>query len=89
VRGMRGEGEYTIVRPGRLTLEPGTGRVAAGRVALGRGISREDVAMVVVECLKNPGTIGLAFDIVGGEVDIKDAVQRVAEDKIDCFTGYY
>jgi nucleoside-diphosphate-sugar epimerase len=81
--------EYTIVRPGWLTLEPAAGTVAAGRVALGRGISREDVAAVLVECLANPGTVGLAFDVVGGETPVKDAVREIAEQKIDCFKGYY
>jgi nucleoside-diphosphate-sugar epimerase len=81
--------EYTIVRPGGLTLKPGTGKVAAGKVSLGNGISREDVAMVVIECLKNRGTIGLAFDVVGGETDIQKAIQDVADHRIDCFEGYY
>jgi nucleoside-diphosphate-sugar epimerase len=81
--------EFTIVRPGRLTLEPAKGRVAAGRVSLGEGISREDVAAVVMECLVNPGTVGLAFDVVGGETPIREAIQAVAENKIDTFQGYY
>src|SRR5512133_399659 len=38
--------DYTIVRPGRLTDEPGTGRVEIGE-GVGRGeVSRDDVAAV-------------------------------------------
>jgi len=81
--------EYTIVRPGGLSEEPGTGTVAAGQVHLSRTISREDVAAVVVECIKQEGTQGLAFDVVGGETPIKDAVATVAKDRTDTFAGRF
>lgn len=81
--------QYTIVRPGGLTNEPGQGKIAAGKVHLGSVISREDVAAVVVECMKNDGTIGLAFDCVGGDKSIKDAIAEVAKGKVDCFEGRY
>jgi len=80
---------YTIVRPGSLTEEPGTGKVSAGKVHLGSPISREDVAQVVVECLQTDGTIGLAFDFVGGDTLIHEAVTKIAEEKEDTFEGYY
>jgi nucleoside-diphosphate-sugar epimerase len=41
--------DYTIVRPGLLNDEPGTGKIAAGKVPMGRHISREDVARVLME----------------------------------------
>jgi nucleoside-diphosphate-sugar epimerase len=81
--------KYTIIRPGGLTEEPGTGKVSAGKVHLGSPISREDVAQVVVECLQMDGTIGLAFDVLGGETPIHEAVRKVAEAKVDTFEGYY
>jgi len=81
--------EYTIVRPGGLSNEPGTGRIAAGKVHLNTTISREDVAATVIECMKNSGTIGLAFDCVGGDTPIAHAVAEVARDKIDSFAGRY
>ncbi|KAK5116473.1 hypothetical protein LTR62_008022 [Meristemomyces frigidus] len=81
--------EYTIVRPGRLSDEAGRGTVGAGRVHTTEAISREDVARVVVECWGNEGTVGLAFDVVGGEVAIRDAVAEVARGRIDCFDGRY
>ena len=86
--------EYTIVRPSGLTLEEGTGKVAVGKVGVTRSISREDVASVIVAVIDEPKTIGLAFDIVGGdgksdERSVEDAVGKIAQDKIDTFEGYY
>jgi nucleoside-diphosphate-sugar epimerase len=81
--------EYTIVRPGALTVDPGQGTIKAGKVHLGSPISREDVAAVVAEVLNNDGTIGLAFDILGGDTPIKQAVQQVVEKKEDTFEGQY
>lgn len=81
--------EYTIVRPGGLTLEKGTGKVSAGKVHSKATVSREDVAEVVVRCIEESGTVGLAFDVVGGETPISEAVAKVAEDKINTFEGFY
>ena len=81
--------DYTIVRPGGLSSEPGAGKIAAGRVGLERTISREDVAAVVIECIKNNGTIGLAFDVVGGETPIAQAVREVVDGRQDTFEGQY
>lgn len=81
--------DYTIVRPGRLSEDAGTGKVVAGKVHLAASIPREDVARVVIECLKQPKTVGLAFDVVGGDVSIEEAVKGVAEGKADTFEGRY
>ena len=68
--------DYTIVRPGRLTDHPGTGRVRIGRDG---EIPREDVAAVLAAVLHEPGTAGLTFDLVGGDVPIDDAVAALVE----------
>ncbi|TKA52209.1 hypothetical protein B0A55_13081 [Friedmanniomyces simplex] len=81
--------EYTMVRPGGLSDDAGKGKVAAGKVHLDAMISREDVASIVVECLKNDGTKGLAIDFVGGDTPIADAVAEVAKGRIDTFAGRY
>lgn len=81
--------KYTIVRPGQLTEEPGVGIVNAGKVHLGNPISREDVAQTVIECIKNDGTIGMAFDVVGGDVPVQKAVVEVVSKKQDTFEGYH
>ncbi|EMC92022.1 hypothetical protein BAUCODRAFT_274119 [Baudoinia panamericana UAMH 10762] len=81
--------EYTIVRPGSLSTEASTGKIAAGKVHISPTIPREDVAKVIAECLKNDGTKGLAFDCVGGETPIADAVAEVAKARVDVFAGRY
>jgi nucleoside-diphosphate-sugar epimerase len=83
-RGLR----YTIVRPGGLSDEPGKGTVAAGKVHLENMISRDDVAAIILACIENEGTVGLAFDVVGGQTPINEAVQSVVEKKEDSFEGY-
>jgi uncharacterized protein YbjT (DUF2867 family) len=65
---------FTIVRPGRLTNEPGTGRVRAGH-DIGTGtVTRDDVAATLAAVLAAPNTIGVTFDVLEGDVPIPDAV---------------
>jgi len=64
----------TIVRPGHLINEPGTGRV---RIAddTGRGdIPRADVAAVLLAVLDTPGTAGQTFEVISGDTPITDAI---------------
>jgi uncharacterized protein YbjT (DUF2867 family) len=69
--------DFTIVRPGRLTDEPGTGRVAAAE-RLERGdIPRDDVATTLVAVLDDPGTVGRTFDLVSGDTEIVSALRRL------------
>lgn len=84
-RGLR----YTMVRPGGLSNEPGVEVVSAGKVHLGSMVTREDVARVVVACVGNADTVGLAFDVVGGGDPVVDAVKAVADGRVDTFEGYY
>lgn len=70
--------DWTIVRPGGLTDEAGTGRVDAARALGRRGqIPREDVAAVVVACLGEPGTIRVGFDLLAGDTPIPEAVRAL------------
>jgi len=71
---LRGSGlDYTIVRPGRLTNDPGTGRVSlAARLPRGQ-IPRADVAAVLARVLEAPATIGRQFDLTSGEQAIAEA----------------
>lgn len=69
---------YTIVRPGGLTNDPGTGKVAVGELSERGMISREDVAKTVVECLKTENTFNHAFDLVSGETPIKEALKSLS-----------
>jgi uncharacterized protein YbjT (DUF2867 family) len=74
---VRSPVSHTIVRPGRLTDEPGTGRVRAGS-DIGYGeIPRADVAATIVACLGNPAVMGKTFCLLAGETPIADAVAGV------------
>src|SRR6185295_17103165 len=64
--------DYTIVRPGGLTDDPGTGRVTVG-TELGYGnIPRDDVAAVLLAVLETPGSIGKTFELVSGDTPVDD-----------------
>lgn len=68
---------YTIIRPGGLVNEPGTGKV---RVAenLERGfIPREDVAKTIFAVMNEANTFHKSFDIVLGETPISKAVRSI------------
>jgi uncharacterized protein YbjT (DUF2867 family) len=68
----------TIVRPGHLTDDAGTGRVAIAE-STGRGaIPRADVAAVLVAVLDEPRTAGQSFDLISGETPISEAVAALA-----------
>lgn len=70
--------DWTILRPGRLTDAPGTGRVTLA-ASTGRGeVTRDDVAAVLAGLLRSPGTAGLTLDLVGGDTPVEDAVREVA-----------
>lgn len=70
--------DYTIVRPGRLTDEPGAGTVDLAP-SLGRGgdIARDDVAHVMAESLEVPNTVRKAFDILSGDRPIRQALEAL------------
>ncbi len=63
----------TVLRPGGLTDDPGTGRVTLAR-SVGRGsIPRDDVAAVLVALLDAPRD-GAVLELVSGTTPIADAV---------------
>ena len=66
---------YTIVRPGHLTDDPGTGRVSAAP-SLGRSgdIARDDVADVLLAVLDTPTTAGLTFEVLEGDTPVAAAI---------------
>jgi uncharacterized protein YbjT (DUF2867 family) len=65
--------DYTIVRPGGLTDDPGTGRVSVGDREYGT-VARDDVAAVLAELLRADNTIGKSFDLLNGETPIPEAI---------------
>lgn len=65
---------YTIVRPSRLTDDPGTGRVKLG-TGVGRGqIPRDDVAALLAAALAAPNTSGRTFEAISGDTPIEEAI---------------
>ena len=71
--------DWTVLRPGGLTIQTGTGLVELAEKT-GRGqIPREDVAAVLLALLDNPGTAGLSLDLISGDTPIDEAVKAVAK----------
>lgn len=66
---------YTIVRPGGLTDDPGTGRIVVAP-SLGRSgkITRDDVAATLHFLLDTPATAGLTFEQLEGDTPIAEAI---------------
>jgi uncharacterized protein YbjT (DUF2867 family) len=70
--------DWTIVRPGSLQNDPGTGRVDVSTELGRRGpVPRDDVALVLAETLQAPNTIGLKFEVFTGEVPAREAVRSL------------
>ena len=70
--------EYTIIRPGRLTDEEGTGRIVAAEALGRRGeISRDDVARTFAAALEAENTFRRTFEILAGDTPIREALERV------------
>lgn len=70
--------DYTIIRPGRLTDDAGTGSVDAAE-SLGRydEIPREDVARAFTATLEAENTYGKTFEILSGDNPIEEAVESI------------
>ncbi len=65
---------YTIVRPGRLTDEPGTDRVRAGADVGDGSISRDDVASVLAFAVHDPALATVTLEVIAGETPIAEAL---------------
>ncbi|WP_460945671.1 SDR family oxidoreductase [Okibacterium endophyticum] len=89
---LRGSGlDWTIIRPGRLTDDEGTGHVSLVAITEGGAASeadaagprygdvpRDDVAAAVAAVLNAPHTVGLTLDLVSGDTPLDDAVAQLA-----------
>lgn len=69
---------WTILRPGRLTDDPATGRVALGPDVPRGAVTRADVAAVLAAVLDRPDTVGQQWDLVGGDVPLDEALDVAA-----------
>jgi uncharacterized protein YbjT (DUF2867 family) len=69
--------DYTIIRPGGLTDDPGTGQIQVGeRLEYGK-VTRDDVAAVIAECLLAENTIGKSFDLLNDGTPVSDALRAL------------
>jgi uncharacterized protein YbjT (DUF2867 family) len=70
--------DYSIIRPGSLTEDGGTGTIEAAERLGRRGeIPREDVALTFAAALDNENTYHKTFDILSGETPIPEALARL------------
>jgi nucleoside-diphosphate-sugar epimerase len=71
--------DWTILRPGHLTNDPGTGRVNLAE-STGRGdVPRDDVAAVLAALLDEPRTARRVLELISGDTPIEEAVRKAAE----------
>ncbi|MEV5691207.1 SDR family oxidoreductase [Micromonospora globbae] len=66
--------DWTVLRPGRLTDDPPTGRVTLERRVPRGAVTRADVAGVLVALLDAPATAGLVLELVNGDTPVAEAV---------------
>lgn len=66
--------DWTIIRPGRLTDERGTGLVALGEEVERAEIPRADVAAVLAAVIDAPSSIRRQWNLVSGPATIEDAI---------------
>ena len=67
---------YTILRPGRLTDEAGTGLIKTNRPENPdeQFISRQDTAKAVLHCLNNKAVVNKIFELFEGQETIESAI---------------
>ena len=71
--------DYTVIRPGGLTEDGGTGAIEAAEKLGRRGeIPREDVARTFAAALEDENTHHRTFEILAGETPIREALRLLA-----------
>ncbi|WP_141994568.1 SDR family oxidoreductase [Bacillus sp. B4EP4a] len=68
---------YSIIRPGGLVNEPGTGKVAAAEELERGSIAREDVARTIFASLTEENTYKRSFDLISGDTAIAEALRKI------------
>ncbi len=69
--------EWTILRPGGLTDEPGTGRVKLAPKLERDTIPRADVAAVIAAVIDDDATVGKQWELVSGDASVDEAIAAV------------
>jgi uncharacterized protein YbjT (DUF2867 family) len=73
---MASDREWTVVRPGPLTDDPGTGRVRLGTDPFRGAVTRDDVAAVLVAVLDEARSAGLILYVANGDEPVDEAVSE-------------
>ncbi|WP_199255324.1 NAD(P)H-binding protein [Mycolicibacterium mengxianglii] len=66
--------DWTILGPGRLTLDAATGRITVGPDAADGAVTREDVALVAAAVLADDSTIRRTIEFNNGDTPIAEAI---------------
>ena len=66
--------DWTVVRPGMLTDDPGSGRARVQTDPIRERVARDDVAAVLAAVLHEPRAAGAVLYVVGGEKQIDEAL---------------
>jgi len=69
--------QHTIIHPGVLTNDEGTGNITAAPTVERDEVPRADVAKVILTCLENDATIGKEFQVVKGETAVEAAINAL------------
>jgi nucleoside-diphosphate-sugar epimerase len=68
---------YTIVRPGALTNDPGVGTATTSSVSDNKQIPREDVAACLAKLIGNKKAYNKSFNLLPGNIRITDLVKEL------------
>src|SRR5829696_5385074 len=71
---MASDREWTVVRPGPLTDDAGTGRVRLGSDPFRGAVTRDDVAAVLVAVLDEARSAGLILYVADGDDPVNEAL---------------
>ena len=67
---------WTIIRPGGLTSDSGTGRIELAEKVERGSIPREDVAALILAAIDDDRTIGQTWEVISGSKTIPEAIDE-------------
>jgi len=80
--------KWTIVRPGLLTDEEGTGKAIIGKTRISQSqIARQDIAQTLALLLNREDAAGLALNVIGGGTPIAEALDAAIKKQEPHFLG--
>jgi uncharacterized protein YbjT (DUF2867 family) len=69
--------DWTILRPGGLTNDAGTGQVKLADKTGNGSISRDDVALVLAGLCDTPAAIGRTLELIAGDTPVAEALTNL------------